>query len=139
MTAIVPLIQSNVGVFQASCIAALTPFGVARDTRSSAGWGAQDPDPVSSRVRITTETCGMSRRGPITSDDTANQRRRTKVSISPIGGVTPHAAFQPIGRAGTPESAEAAGAADHDGDSDDHGVSAAAASQVKTGSVNQIA
>ena len=61
------------------------------------------------------------------------------MSISPIGGVTPHAAFQPIGRAGKPESAEVAGAADHDGDSDDHGVSAGAASQVKTGSVNQIA
>ena len=61
------------------------------------------------------------------------------MSISPIGGVTPHAAFQPIGRAGTPESAEVAGTSDHDGDSDDHGLSAAAASQVKTGSVNQIA
>ena len=61
------------------------------------------------------------------------------MSISAVGGVTPHAGLQPISPAGKPESAEVAGAPDHDGDSDDGGVSAAAASQVKTGSVNHIA
>ena len=61
------------------------------------------------------------------------------MSISSVGGVAPHAAFEPISRAGKPESAEVAGAPDRDGDSDDHGVSAAAASQVKTASVNHIA
>lgn len=61
------------------------------------------------------------------------------MSISPIGGVTAHAAFQPIGRAGKPESAEVAGAAITMATAMTHGVSAAAASQVKTGSVNQIA
>lgn len=81
----------------------------------------------------------MRRRGPIINYDTGKQGRRTQVSISAIGGVTPHAAFEPIGGAGKPESAEVAGAPDHDGDSDDRGVSAPAASQVKSGSVNHIA
>lgn len=61
------------------------------------------------------------------------------MSISAVGGMTPHVALQPISPAGKPESAEVAGAPDHDGDSDDRGVSVAATSQVNTGLVNRIA
>lgn len=68
-----------------------------------------------------------------------NQGRRNQVSISAVGGMTPHAALQQISPGGKPESAEVAGVPDRDGDSDDHGVSAATASRVKTGSVNRIA
>jgi hypothetical protein len=53
------------------------------------------------------------------------------MSITAIGGVSPHLAFQPISSAAKPESAEVAGAPDHDGDSDDSGT--------KAGSVNVFA
>ena len=41
------------------------------------------------------------------------------MSIAAIGGVSHHAAFAPVGATRRPESAEAPGAPDHDGDSDD--------------------
>lgn len=41
------------------------------------------------------------------------------MSIAAIGGVTSHAAFASVGAVQRPESAEAPGAPDHDGDSDD--------------------
>jgi hypothetical protein len=57
------------------------------------------------------------------------------MSIPAIGGVSPHAVFQPTSRAAQPESAEVAGAPDHDGDSDDSAKATGAA----RGSVNVIA
>ncbi len=54
------------------------------------------------------------------------------MSISAVGGISPHA-LQSIAPAVKPEAAEAAGAPDHDGDSDDRGGAAGA------GSVNVIA
>ena len=61
------------------------------------------------------------------------------MSISGVGGVSPHAAFSPISGASKPESLEAVGKPDHDGDSDDRRVTAPPASGVTRGSVNEIA
>ena len=60
------------------------------------------------------------------------------MSISAVGGVSPHA-FQSIVAAAKPEAAEAAGAPDHDGDSDDRAGAVAPAGRTGTGSVNVIA
>ena len=54
------------------------------------------------------------------------------MSISAVGGVSP-LAFQSIASTGKPESAEVAGAPDHDGDSDD---AATKAGQVSSRSVD---
>jgi hypothetical protein len=59
------------------------------------------------------------------------------MSIAAVMGVSAHAAFQPLSGATKPESAEVAGAPDHDGDSDDHGAKASAPS--RSGSVDVIA
>jgi hypothetical protein len=59
------------------------------------------------------------------------------MSISAVGGVSPHA-FQPIANAAKPEAAEVAGAPDHDGDSDDR-TGAVAQAGTHTGSVNVVA
>ncbi len=47
------------------------------------------------------------------------------MSIMAIGGASHHAAFAPVGAVQRPESAEAPGAPDHDGDSDDAATKAA--------------
>jgi hypothetical protein len=60
------------------------------------------------------------------------------MSISAVGGVQPHA-FQPIAAAAKPEAAEAAGAPDHDGDSDDRASGVSQAGSARTGSVNLFA
>jgi hypothetical protein len=60
------------------------------------------------------------------------------MSISAVGGVSPHT-FQSIAAAAKPEAAEAAGAPDHDGDSDDRAGEAAQAGRASTGSVNLFA
>lgn len=61
------------------------------------------------------------------------------MSISAVGGVSA-LAFQSIGSTGKPEAAEAAGAPDHDGDSDDRaGAVAQGAGRTGTGSVNLFA
>lgn len=41
------------------------------------------------------------------------------MSIAAVGGASHHAAFAPVGAVRRPESAEAPGRPDHDGDSDD--------------------
>ena len=55
------------------------------------------------------------------------------MSISAVGGASHHAAFAPVGAVRRPESAEAPGAPDHDGDNDDV---AAKAGQVSSGSID---
>jgi hypothetical protein len=55
------------------------------------------------------------------------------MSIAAIGGVSHPAAFAPIGATRQPESAEAPGVPDHDGDSDDAATKAA---QVSSRSVD---
>ena len=50
------------------------------------------------------------------------------MSIAAVGGASHQAAFAPIGAVQRPESAEAPGAPDHDGDSDDVATKAARAS-----------
>lgn len=47
------------------------------------------------------------------------------MNIMAIGGASHHAAFAPVGAVKRPESAEAPGAPDHDGDSDDAATKAA--------------
>lgn len=60
------------------------------------------------------------------------------MSISAVGGVS-SLAFQSVAAASKPEAAEVAGAADHDGDSDDRAGAVASAGRSGTGSVNVIA
>jgi hypothetical protein len=60
------------------------------------------------------------------------------MSISAVGGVSPHA-FQPIAAAAKPEAAEVAGAPDRDGDSDDRASAVASTGRSGSGSVNVIA
>jgi hypothetical protein len=61
------------------------------------------------------------------------------MSISAVGGVSP-LAFQSIASTGKPESAEVAGAPDHDGDSDDRaGAVAQTGTPAGLGSVNLFA
>ena len=55
------------------------------------------------------------------------------MSIAAIGGASHQAAFAPVSAAKRPESTEAVGAPDHDGDSDD---AAAKAAQASTRSVD---
>ena len=50
------------------------------------------------------------------------------MNIAGVGGASHPAAFAPVGAAQRPESAEVAGAPDHDGDSDDVATKAAQAS-----------
>ena len=50
------------------------------------------------------------------------------MNIMAVGGASHHAAFAPVGAVQRPESAEAPGAPDHDGDSDDAATKAAQAS-----------
>lgn len=50
------------------------------------------------------------------------------MSIAAVGGFSPQATFAPVGAAQRPESAEVAGAPDHDGDSDDVATKAAQSS-----------
>jgi hypothetical protein len=50
------------------------------------------------------------------------------MSIAAIGGVSHTAAFAPVGATRRPESAEAPGVPDHDGDSDDAATKGAQAS-----------
>ncbi|HYB26421.1 MAG TPA: hypothetical protein VEF89_07405 [Solirubrobacteraceae bacterium] len=50
------------------------------------------------------------------------------MSIAAVGGASHQAAFAPIGAVQRPESAEAPGAPDHDGDSDDAATKAGQAS-----------
>ena len=47
------------------------------------------------------------------------------MSIAAVGGAGHHAAFAALGAVQRPESAEAPGAPDHDGDSDDAATKAA--------------
>ena len=60
------------------------------------------------------------------------------MSISAVGGVS-SLAFQSIAATAKPEAAEAAGAPDHDGDSDDRASAVTQAGRAGTGSVNVIA
>lgn len=55
------------------------------------------------------------------------------MNIEAIGGPSDHAAFVAVGAVRRPESAEAPGTPDHDGDSDDV---ATKASQVSSGSID---
>ena len=55
------------------------------------------------------------------------------MNIEAIGGPSHHAAFAPVGTVRRPESAEAPGTPDHDGDADDV---ATKASQVSSGSID---
>jgi len=56
------------------------------------------------------------------------------MSISAVGGVSSHALQ--FAAAAKPEAAEAAGAPDHDGDSDDRAGGVAQAGRASIGSVN---
>ena len=47
------------------------------------------------------------------------------MDIAAVGGASHHAAFAPVGAVKRPESAEAPGTPDHDGDSDDAAIKAA--------------
>jgi len=60
------------------------------------------------------------------------------MSISAVEGVSPWT-FQLVATASKPEAAEAAGAPDHDGDSDDRTSAVASTGRASTGSVNIIA
>jgi hypothetical protein len=51
------------------------------------------------------------------------------MNIMEVGGASHHAAFAPVGAVQRPESAEAPGAPDHDGDSDDAAKAAQASSR----------
>jgi hypothetical protein len=50
------------------------------------------------------------------------------MNITAVSGTSHHAAFAPVGAVRRPESAEAPGSPDHDGDSDDAATKAAPAS-----------
>lgn len=58
------------------------------------------------------------------------------MSIAAVGAMSPHLAFAPTSAASKPESAEVAGAPDHDGDSDDAGASTG---RLSSGSVSLYA
>ena len=47
------------------------------------------------------------------------------MNIAAVGGASHHTAFAPVGAVKRPESAEAPGTPDHDGDSDDVAAKAA--------------
>jgi hypothetical protein len=63
-------------------------------------------------------------------------REYVLMSIAAVGGASDHAALAPVGAVRRPESAEAPGRPDHDGDSDDV---AAKAAQVGSRSINLLA
>lgn len=60
------------------------------------------------------------------------------MSISAVGGFSPHV-LQSIAGAAKPEAAEATGAPDHDGDSDDRAGAVTQSGSAGTGSVNLFA
>ncbi len=54
------------------------------------------------------------------------------MSINPVGGASPVTVHQPVASTAKPESGEALGAADHDGDADKAGTSPAAKASAVT-------